>query len=215
MSRLVSLMLVSGVAFLAVACEQSGEQPLPFAPEFAKGGGKGGGKPGGGDNVMVEFLDPGTLFPGVQSDYLLGPQSMNGNNSKRKLFVEGDAVSVTLLYTEADIDKCDLEDLGFRERFAQVPETSMGALYINVRKNLLEDGVSYDGVVVNFTTIGLDGGSEYLLTTGGGDNLLDETTDPDWTRVAKTGGYVRIKRDGEPKGAICHGIVDFEFVVSR
>ena len=57
-------------------------------------------------------------------------------------------------------------------------------------------------------------GSDFLTVTGGGLSRLDET-DLDWTRVAKTGGYVRVKRDGERIGAICHGIVDYEFIVSR
>ena len=122
MSRLVSFMLVSGVLFLAAACERSGEQPLPFAPEFAK--------PGTVSPVVVEFFGTISLFGDAPSDYLSESQAVGGSNLKRKISLNDAPFTLTLGYGSDDFAACDDEG----ERLGQVPGTRSGALGIPKRE---------------------------------------------------------------------------------
>jgi hypothetical protein len=222
------------IAFLAAACTDGPPTSVTdaSAPNFShkpghNPGGGGGGNGDGGGTVEVEFLNSVSLFSSAPADYVSVAQTVKGSDSKRQIAIN-DVPFYLTLDSRLESASCvsapgsELsEDDGRLANLVALTQPLTGLLGIHVRKKNFEGGQeSETGVVVNFTYIDDAGailgqaGDEFFLTTGKGANLLQE--EQGQSRVAKTGGFVRINRNGDSKDAvICRGVVDFEFTVTK
>lgn len=221
--------LLTAICFLAIACAEAptGTTPEGLAPNFEKGGqGKGGGK-GDGQGTAVEFLGSLSLFTGAPPDYTSASQNVKGTNTKNRIGIDDAPFQLTLAFSDEDLEDCvrvqggtatDLDRLAKLQKAVPQPLDGLLGIFV-VKKNFADNQESETGVVVNFTFIDEAGdvgqpGDEFFLTTGKGRNLLSEAAEQ--TRVAKTGGFVRINRNGDSKDAVvCPGILDYEFTVSK
>jgi hypothetical protein len=210
--------LVAAIALVGAACADAptGATPNGLAPNFDHKG-KPHGKPNGDDGgktVDVDFLESanGTVF-----DYQSVLQAVKGTNSKNRILVDGDPFTLSLAFPTADLGVCvaapgntspspPLTALADLQALSGAGGGLVGRLEITVHKRFVSN-------VVNFT-VEIAADEFFFLTTGGGTNTVDES--PTETTVTRTGGYVRINRNGDPNdSAICWGIVDYHFTVSK
>lgn len=209
---IAGLAALLSILFVFLGCEQVtvnapreevAESPhgLTSAPELQNPLSKAGQA-----SLVIDF------FEGL--DYESASQTVRGTNT-RSIIDGGGSFQLTLSFDAVTCKPAPgsrlKEDDGRLERLQTLLQPLRGTLGVRVDKK-------FNSVVVNFTYIDESGavgdpGDEFFLTTGGGVNSIVEG--PTATTVSKTGGYVRINRNGDPKDAVICSPVDYTFTASK